>query len=169
MQIIQELVQQVDVTRILWWRMYYPSQDGYREGGSPLSSVPPTQYIPGLGVEKGGANRIADTMCPVRPGSRPNCAGSCGGGCTTKVKMGTGRVVPPSHRCPPPNNRTRVSRNHVGKEKYCCCILFAPHQNLTAISQLFLPFFIKKKYILDQCQWMVTRTPLARCEETPGP
>jgi len=83
--------------------MYYPSQDGYREGGSPLSSVPPTQYIPGLGVEKGGANRIADTICPVCPGSRPNCAGSCGGGCTIGVKMGTGRVVPPTHRRPPPN------------------------------------------------------------------
>ena len=80
--------------------MYYQGQDGYREGGSPHSSVPPTRYIPGLGVEKGGANKIADTICPVRPGSRPNCAGSCGGGCTTKVKMGTGRVVHPTHRWP---------------------------------------------------------------------
>ena len=87
--------------RILRWRMYYQGQDGYREGGSPHSSVPPTRYIPGLGVEKGGANRIADTICPVRLGSRPTCVGSCGGGCTTKFKMGTGKVVPPTQRCPP--------------------------------------------------------------------
>ena len=85
--------------RILWWRMYQPGHDGYREGGSPLSTVSPTRYIPGLGVTKGRTNRIADTICPVRLGSRPNCAGSCGGlgGCTTDVKMGTGRVVPPTH------------------------------------------------------------------------
>ena len=83
--------------------MYYRGQDGYREGGSPLSSVPPTRYIPELGVEKAGANRIADMICPVRPGSRPNCAGSCNGGRTNEVKMGTRRVVPPSHRCPPPD------------------------------------------------------------------
>jgi len=89
--------------RILWSRMYYRGQDGYREGGSPLSSVLPTRYIPGLGVEKGRANRIADTICPVCPGSRPNCTGSCGGGCTTEVKMGTGRVVHPTPRCPPPD------------------------------------------------------------------
>jgi len=39
----------------------------------------------------------------VRPGSRPNCGGSCRGGCTNKVKMGTGRVVHPTQRCPSPN------------------------------------------------------------------
>jgi len=65
--------------------------------------VPPTRYIPGLGVEKGGTNRIGDTICPVRPGSRPNCVGSCGGGCTNQVKMGTGKVDHPTHRCPPPD------------------------------------------------------------------
>jgi len=107
--------------------MYYQGQDGYREGGSPLSSVPPTRYIPGLGVEKGRTNRIADTICPVRPGSRPNCAGSCGGGCTNQVKMGTGRVVPPSHRCPchlgisvfAAQRCSFQARRHRGKELDC--------------------------------------------------
>jgi len=89
--------------RILRWRMYYQGRDGYREVGSPHSSVSPTRYIPGLGVENGGANRIADTICPMCPGSRPNCVGSCGRGCTNQVKMGTGRVVHPTQRCPPPD------------------------------------------------------------------
>ena len=65
--------------------------------------MPPTRYIPGLGVEKGRSNRIDDMICPVRPGSRPNCPGSCSGGSTNQLKMGTGRVVPPSHQCPPPD------------------------------------------------------------------
>ena len=74
--------------------------------------MPPTRYISGLGVEKGGTNRIADTICPVRPGSRPNCAGFCGGGCTNQVKMGPGRVVHPTPRCPPPD----ISQDWVSKK-----------------------------------------------------
>jgi len=89
--------------RILQWRMYLQGQDGYREGGSPHSTVPLTHCIPGLGVEKGGANRSADTICCVYPGSRPNCVESCSGGCTNEVNMGTGRVVHPTQRCPPPD------------------------------------------------------------------
>ena len=60
---------------VFWLRMYQWGQDGYREGGSPYSTLPLTRYIPGLGVEEGGANIIADTICLVTPGSHPNCGG----------------------------------------------------------------------------------------------
>jgi len=73
-----------------------------REGGSPCSTVPLAQYIPGSMVEKGGTNIFADTICLVGSGSRPNCDGSCDQGCTSGVKTGKGRVVLPVQQYPSP-------------------------------------------------------------------
>ena len=74
------------------------------QGGwfTPLIGAPHPIY-PRIGGRKRGSEQNRRHDMSHAPGVAPQLCESCGGGCINKVKMGTGKVVHPTQRCPPPD------------------------------------------------------------------